>query len=285
MGVSKNKLLENKQQTDRAVRAAKSRLTSAADKKASKKANSLNQDQLNQLILDHRENGRKIARSILKKWHVRMPTEDIDSIVDLTLCEAGSRFSLEHGASFMTFVFYHLRGNLVRAVAKASQATGTFIQACGDSNLAITEWDPEINSEKGFVIITETEAFGNREIKTPEQSMITEEDATLCREACEKLDELQRIVITKSFEGDQSLVDIAKELGYSRCHISRIRTAALKVLKKHLSKSGSFKKDSEIVELDQPLLRSSPSSRKINKKLETNTKIERISADKQSVAA
>src|SRR5690349_7137351 len=77
--------------------------------------------EISKLILDHRENGRKLARSILRRWRVRMPAEEIDSIVDLSLCEAARRYSSERGASFMTFFFYHLRGHLVRSVARAAQ--------------------------------------------------------------------------------------------------------------------------------------------------------------------
>jgi len=47
----------------------------------------------------------------------------VDSIVDLSLCEAVKRFDPLKGASFMTFLFYHLKGNLVRAVAAAATST------------------------------------------------------------------------------------------------------------------------------------------------------------------
>ena len=55
------------------------------------------------LILDHRDNGKKLARSILRRWRVRMPAEEVDSIVDLTLCEAAKRYRPEEGRQFHDF--------------------------------------------------------------------------------------------------------------------------------------------------------------------------------------
>src|SRR5690348_15064745 len=69
-----------------------------------------------ELVLRYRMKARKLARSILRKWHSRLDLQEVDSIVDLSLCEAVARYNPAKGASFMTFLFYHLRGNLIRAV-------------------------------------------------------------------------------------------------------------------------------------------------------------------------
>ena len=109
------------------VKNSKPQTTKISSKRAPKVLSPLEQQQrIDDLILNHRENGRKLARSILRRWRVRMLTDEIDSIVDLTLCEAAKRFSTDFGASFMTFFFYHLRGHLVRAVANAAQASNLF---------------------------------------------------------------------------------------------------------------------------------------------------------------
>jgi len=75
------------------------------------------------LIIKYRLKARKIGRSILRRWHARMDLDEVDSLVDLSLCEAVKRFNPNKGASFMTFLFYHLKGNLVRSVATAAQAS------------------------------------------------------------------------------------------------------------------------------------------------------------------
>lgn len=185
------------------------------------------------LILDHRENGRKLARSILRKWRVHMPGEEIDSIVDLALCESAQRFSPKKGASFMTFFFYHLRGHLVRAVARATQS-------CAIINGPKTdEWCDEGHSEfaSQYGAYLDNEIYNQRENETPEQLIIRREKIQVCREALEKLDTLEKVVLDKSYADDEALVDIAKSLGYSRCHISRVKKGALVRLKSVLEHS------------------------------------------------
>jgi len=185
---------------------------------------------LDRLILDHRENGRKLARSMLRKWRVRMPAEEVDSVVDLALCEAAIRYSSEHGASFMTFFFYHLRGHLVRCVARAAQANSVFIALAQSAGVDTSEWISAFDDSR-YLSVPENLAADHRDAETPENALIKRERVNLCREACDKLDELERQVIERSFADEQPLVDIARSLGYSRCHISRVKRSALERLK------------------------------------------------------
>ena len=73
-----------------------------------------------ELVVTHRIKARKLARSILRKWHARLDIQEVDSIVDLSLCEAVRRYNPAFGASFITFLYYHMRGNLIRAVTDAA---------------------------------------------------------------------------------------------------------------------------------------------------------------------
>jgi RNA polymerase sigma factor (sigma-70 family) len=200
-------------------------------KTASKKKNSF-PAQYETLILEHRENGRKLARSILRRWRVHMPAEDIDSIVDLGLCEAAQRFSPEKGASFMTFFFYHLRGHLVRAVARATQASTILNGPKEDED---SDSNNDIISSYGTFIDNELNA--QRDQENPEQIILRREKIVFCRDAMNALDSLEKVVLERSYGGDETLVDIAKSLGYSRCHISRVKKAALQRLKSVLSHS------------------------------------------------
>jgi RNA polymerase sigma factor (sigma-70 family) len=187
------------------------------------------------LILDHRENGRKLARSILRKWRVHMPGEEVDSIVDLALCESAKRFCPKKGASFMTFFFYHLRGHLVRAVARATQS-------CAIINGPKTdEWCDEEHSEfaSSYGAYLNNELHNQRENETPEQIMLRREKIMVTRDAIDKLDTLEKVVLDKSYGDDEALVDIAKNLGYSRCHISRVKKGALIRLKTVLEHSNA----------------------------------------------
>lgn len=192
------------------------------------------------LILNHRENGRKLARSILRRWRVRMPADEIDSIVDLALCEAAGRYSSERGASFMTFLFYHLRGHLVRTVARAAQNSNFFPVNDNNSLLEASEWQ-HFSSEALWSFMPDHMLFGQRDIETPEHMILRREKINECRKALSKLDDLEKEIIMRSFSGEQALVDIARSLGYSRCHISRVKKSALERLKVILGNASAAK--------------------------------------------
>ncbi len=188
-------------------------------------------EQYEQLVLEHRDNGKKLARSMLRKWRVRMPAEEIDSIVDLTLCEAASRFCSDKGASFMTFFFYHLRGNLVRAVTTAAHASNVFLALTqNEENESTSDWTFTRHDVLRLYLADQLNEKHN-EIENPETLVMQKEREAICRKACSELDELEQTVLIRSYKDDESLVDIARSLGYSRCHISRVKKRALERLK------------------------------------------------------
>ncbi len=197
--------------------------------------------QIEKLILEHRESGRKLSRSILRKWRVRMSSEEVDSIVDYTLCDAAHRYEANRGASFMTFFYYHLRGHLVRAVATAAHSNQIFVSFTKAQGLDVADWT--ITNEAGsYSAAPEFALFGQKDIEGPEQLLLRKEKISICRGACSKLDELEQEVLFRSFSDEQPLVEIAKQLGYSRCHISRVKRRALERLKSFLDVSGLHEK-------------------------------------------
>lgn len=186
-----------------------------------------NIDKINDIILRHRDNGRRLARSLLRRWNVRMASDETDSVVDVALCEAAHRFSEDYGASFMTFLYYHLRGHLVRAVTSAAQANNIFL-VFADS-IAPGEWKPTAEDVANWLA---PELVEQRQAETdnPEHLLIMKEDHEQCSSALNKLDALEKEVIVRSYLNQEALVDIAKSLGYSRCHISRVKRRALENL-------------------------------------------------------
>lgn len=130
------------------------------------KRSELGAREIEKLILDHRENGRKLARSVLRKWRARLSLEEVDSIVDLTLCEAAKRYRPDKGACFMTFLFYHLRGYLVRAVASAANANNMFHQYAKASGVDPNEWS-KIPDDAFPSFIPDCASFGLQEVDCP----------------------------------------------------------------------------------------------------------------------
>ena len=216
-----------------AAAAKKVRKAKPVRKAVSRKQQEPSEEDVRKLVLDHRDNGRKLARSILRRWRVRMPAEEIDSIVDLALCEAARRYSSGRGASFMTFFFYHLRGHLVRAVTRAAQASSMFMAYAQSNGVDTIEWR-SANNESIWPFIPDSFLFSQREAVTPEHEIIRREKLEQCRNAVSKLDDLEKEIVFRSFTDEQPLVDIARSLGYSRCHISRVKKSALDRLKNFL---------------------------------------------------
>ncbi len=159
-----------------------------------------------------------------------MPADEIDSVVDLSLCETAKRYSSNRGATFMTFFFYHLRGHLVRTVARAAQGNNVFLAFA--KNAGVDAGDlAHLSVEVLHSYVPDYLLFQHRDGDTPENLLIRRERIDQCRVACDKLDALEKEVIDRSFGSEEALVDVAKSLGYSRCHISRVKRSALARLK------------------------------------------------------
>ena len=184
-----------------------------------------------ELIIQNRSRARKLARSILRKWHSRLDLEEVDSIVDLSLCEAAQRFNPQIGAGFMTFLFYHLRGNLIRAVTIA--ATANTIPIAEVNMLSGNESDRDFSGRKGKSLMNAVEVAGalcGNEYVSPDEALSKKELIKISQNARENLDYLEKEVIERIYMNEEQLLDIAYDLGYSRCHISRIKRKALEAL-------------------------------------------------------
>jgi RNA polymerase sigma factor (sigma-70 family) len=186
------------------------------------------------LIIKYRTKAQKLGRSILRRWHSRMDIEEVDSIVDLSLCEAVKRFNPQKGASFMTFLFYHLKGNLVRAVSSAASATAIPNAIAELSESGFLDGEPRHYSTGVINAIELAEAVSSQGLPQPDEALWRKELTTKSSTACEKLDDLEREIVKRIFVHEQQIIDIAAALGYSRCHISRVKKKALSTLQDEL---------------------------------------------------
>jgi|GEM_PF-1529546 len=189
-----------------------------------------------ELVLEYRANARKLSRSILRRWRSRIELEELDSLVDLALCEAADRYDSKKGASFMTFLYYHLRGTLVRAVDIAANLN-TVSAADYEIEELISGYRTSKDSHDNGITASAdlSDTLSNHEYSTPDEMLYKKEVANISNQACAKLDELEQEVIYRLYVQEEQLVDIAKSLGYSRCHISRVKKRALDVLHEQLS--------------------------------------------------
>ena len=208
-----------------------------------------------QLVLEFRMKARKLARSILRKWHARLDLLEVDSVVDLSLCEAVKRYDPRKGASFMTFLFYHLRGNLIRAVSVAASMNAI---PSGDGEHELLGSSRRGKAGHGVSAMEVAEALCNHDHILPDEALFRKEMTALSSAACEKLDALEREVIYRIYVKEQQLIDIAHTLGYSRCHISRVKRKALDALCDNLALSVQGEMGTELDELRKKLAESGP---------------------------
>jgi len=190
------------------------------------------------LVVKYRLKARKLGRSILRGWHARLDLEEVDSLVDLSLCEAVRRFNPLKGASFMTFLYYHLKGNLVRAIACAASAHSIPIFPQTEENTLTT--DAESLNAYQFRALNSmevAEALYGSDTVLPDEALWKKELQLMSTEACESLDTLERDIIRRIFVDEEQIMEIASTLGYSRCHISRVKKKALETLHSELSSS------------------------------------------------
>ncbi len=200
-------------------------------KKAKQKG--LSDEQRQDLILENRSVARKMARSMLRKWRSRLDLLELESTVDLSLCEAASRFDSNRGVNFVTFLFYYLRGNLVRQITEAASASMTVSINDGENS--------DFNSDNGRAsnqlidAVEAAAALNSQEQLSPDEEFYRKELHAFSRKACDQLDHLEQQVLYRVFRFEDNIQELASNLGYSRCHLSRVKKRAIETLTKELS--------------------------------------------------
>lgn len=219
----------------KSVRKTKSRnkIVELVPVKNSRNTAALSERAREELVLKYQIKARKMAFSILRRWHARLDLQEVHSLVDLSLCEAVRRYNPAKGASFITFLFYHLRGNLIRGVAAAAKITAVPL-----SEIDAPGADSEGSGRFEWCRVSAAEAadaVSSRETVMPDEVVIRKELLQVSLEACKCLDALEKEVLFRIYLHEEQLLDVAHSLGYSRCHISRVKRKALETLQASLT--------------------------------------------------
>lgn len=178
------------------------------------------------LMVENREHGVKLAWSMLNKWRIRMNPDEVESVVGEALVESALRFDEAKGAQFKTFFFYHLRGMLLKEVAfliKESRETFHIPSEVLENPVQASTSNISVGGlMKNHYLI---------EKRDPEALLIQKQFQKRFWDQCFALDELEKEVTERHFIMDEPLKKIADDLNYCRCHISRVKSRALKTLK------------------------------------------------------
>ncbi len=217
---AKSVSIRSKQSTKSKTGRKNAKNKSASKKKIKKNSKAV----ITALVAENQEHGMRLAWSFLKKWRIRIEADEVESVVGAALVEAAIRYDDTKGAHFRTFFFYHLRGMLLKEVA--------FLI---DERKKIRHTPSEILENPLSI-----ESFNDRwpvnlvNRNDPESILADKQESSRLWNTCEQLDTLEREVIERHFIQDHSLKKIAEDLSYCRCHISRVKSKALKTLSKVL---------------------------------------------------
>jgi len=69
-----------------------------------------------ELTVTYRTKAKKLAMAMLKKWDMQISLNEFDHIIDFCLFSSAARFDPSFGASFMTFLYFHLKAYMLAAI-------------------------------------------------------------------------------------------------------------------------------------------------------------------------
>ncbi len=178
-----------------------------------------------ELIIEFRETAKKLGKTMLRKWRVRLCDDDFQSTVDLALCEAARGFCPEKGASFPTFLFHYVRGALLRTI-EATVNVQRLKQAASMAAAPTIPADFECDS-KSETLMRELSANAPADSVSPEEEFLKCENIKRIREVLVKLEEIDRKILVSLFQEGQTLSEVAKSLQLGRREVARIRNRAM----------------------------------------------------------
>lgn len=197
----------------------------------------LNSDERATMIIEHRECGRKLASRLLREWRIQLGKDELDGAADLAVCEAAERFDSSRGTRFSTFLYYYIRGNLLRMIERtvaekrAVQAVQYLVSASRNEQFDLAD-APDINP------IVDPDACLTPQPVSPEESYLQQERVGVVTQACEQLTGVEREVIMRRFMKGESPSEIASALGYTRREVMFFERSAFNVLKPILVAAG-----------------------------------------------
>jgi RNA polymerase sigma factor (sigma-70 family) len=170
-------------------------------------------------VSDDIQLGIKLAWKLLGSWNARLPEDEVRSLVGISICEARKNYKPNLGTQFQTFLFYHLRGRLLREISSLVKYRRYQFNLTEE----MAQDKAEDESATYFNPISDE--------KNPEELLLEQEASTFFNDAMGSLDWLEGEVVQRHCISGESLLDIASELDYCRCHLSRVKTRAMRKLR------------------------------------------------------
>lgn len=194
-------------------------------------------EKASELVVENMELGRRLAWKLLSSWNIRIAEDEVVSIVGIALCEAARNYDGRESTQFPTFFYYHLRGRLLREISDIVENKKLTAEYCHDEF-----FDVMISKNENNPVMS-----GNRySSSNPEKIIFEKEKEASFEQAFSDLDWLEKEVITRHYFKGESLMQLADELKYCRCHLSRVKNRAILRLKKLLGSEEDLNKEDEL---------------------------------------
>ena len=179
-----------------------------------------------------REIAFKMARKMLCAWSAPLDRDECRSLVDLALVKAARCYNPDGGSRFTSYMYFFLHGELTRAIGRAMRdGTTVSLEQMKDSRKREPGSDGDTEDSLRFPCQDGALFEGEH---SPEHQAYLSEIRLRCRNAFAKLTHFeQRVVEAVHINGLQVTV-AARRLGFSRGHISKTRTDALRKLRPEL---------------------------------------------------
>ena len=180
------------------------------------------------LILEHRELAQKLGMKLLTSWGAKLSADDFVSAVDLALCEAASRYAPVNSASFGTYLYYFIKGELIETFKELVRTGATGSPENAEAAQAAPAMDPANNDCEML------EHIGDL-APTPDHFAYIRELRAECLDAMQDLTELERLVLLERELFDEKMETVVKKTGYSRGHLFLVQNNAKRKMRSALS--------------------------------------------------
>jgi RNA polymerase sigma-B factor len=211
-----------------------------------------------------------LAENIARRFGGRGENhDDLVQVARLGLVNAVDRFNPEHGSEFVSFAVPTIMGEVRRHFRDAAWATRvprrlkelhksindasedlshrlgrspSASEIAAELDLDVSEVTEGLLARGAYQALSTDSGAADDELGAPLLETIGEEDPeyehvesyVMIRPALAKLSERERRILVLRFFGSQTQTEIAKQLGISQMHVSRILSSTLKKLREEL---------------------------------------------------
>lgn len=168
-------------------------------------------------ILKNQERAVRFAQHQSKLFGIYVVRDEMESLANLALCEAAAKYDPKKGAKFSTYLYFHVKAQLIDHLRASRKAPLLLAPDEGLGDDDDTQQIPDVQP-------------------TPEKAFALAELRGGLEKAVARLSDAERKIIALCAVEDRRVKDVAKDLGYSRVSVSRIKQRAYKKIQADFSK-------------------------------------------------